>query len=139
MNLDTHCFEELDDINDGELEEGLWQVVWTFFQKRKSRERALDGAGRIVDLYTQPIGDDFYRGIPRQSADHYRTREELIRVSRSPRLVNSMMEYGLLELHPHWPSEWRDHPQAPYRPIVSAFARVRATALREEECREILH
>ena len=130
--MDTCFFEELEDINDAELCDGLWNVVSTYFKKRKSRERALDGAEKIVGLYTKPILDEWYGGIPRQPADHYRTRNELIQISNNPRLVDSMIEYGLLEIHPKWPHKQRDHPQAPYRPIVSEFAQIRASVLLKE-------
>jgi hypothetical protein len=130
--IDTFFFEELEDINDVKLRDGLWSVVSIYFKKRNSIEKALDGAEKIVDLYTEPILDNWYRGLPIQSADHYRTRVELIEISKNPKLIDSLREYGLLEIHPKWPIEQRNHPQAPYRPIVSMFAEVRASAIIEE-------
>lgn len=131
--MDTYFFEELEDTNDNKLRDGLWNVVNIYFKKNKSRERALDGAKKIVNLFTKPILNNWYRGLPIQSADKYRTRNELVEVSKNPKLIDSMREYGLIELHPKWPFEQRNHPQAPYRPVVSIFAEIRASAIREEE------
>ena len=130
--VDTCFFEELDNINDADLRNGLWNVVCIYFTGRKNREQALAGAENIVDLYTKPVVDNLFRGIPRQPADHYRTRAELMTVAKAPNVMDALVEYGLIELHPQWPFAQRSHPQAPYRPVVERFMEIRQSAMADQ-------
>ena len=126
---DNYFFEELEGINDAELYDGLWEVLCSSFRQRKSREKALAGTEKIIDLYLAPVLANFYREVPRQAGGNYRTRSELITVSQNPRLVEMLIEYGFLEPHPKWPFEMWDHSETPYRPVVSQFVEVRAGAI----------
>ena len=121
-SLDTHAFEELFDVDTADLLSHLWRfVVAPNFKGSKQRERANDGIDKIFALYIKPFYDHVYHGKSLDSSDHYRTRAELIKACRSPKLIRIMTEDGFLELHPHWPNYQSDHLQAPYRQIFSRF------------------
>jgi len=117
---DTLFFEELDDIDDSDLHDGLLNFLSFEFNSPKALDRALEATQKILSLYKEPIWNCSGSDIP--PAAHYRTRNEMLRVTKHPRLVDYLTHSELFDLHPKWPVQLRDHPQAPYRPIVEEFA-----------------
>ena len=137
---DTLEFESLEPT-DGPAHDTLVEQLWGFlfypFRGVKKREAALEFTLDIHSLFCDALHErrDDRRDDPWEipSSAHYRTRNELIHAkdhlaNDPPRktslrlrkeVVQALIDYELIQLHPRWPRHLRDHPQAPYRPIVS--------------------
>ncbi|MBI2065947.1 hypothetical protein HYT60_00330 [Candidatus Woesebacteria bacterium] len=118
-----------------------YEAIWDALGLRDGQR---EGADRIIDLYNSADFNDgilivdayswmkpYNREAQRHQADHYRTRSELERVAQDNKLVEKLIDYEILELHPQLrpylitrkeeesrtiigPGHER-HPQAPYR------------------------
>lgn len=133
-SLDTCFFEELEPV-DGPaydfLSEMVWGIIQPLFTNPNTREKAYACAMSIHHLFCQPVYQD---EAQRRSMDHYRTRTEMMKsglfdpvafktINIKPltiqKVINELILSEYIELHPKWPRQLKDHPQAPYRPIVS--------------------
>ncbi len=117
--------QELEDLADWRLMDGLAGIASIYFNKRHVR-KAVDGMMKVVYAFCDSVkGPD--------PARHYKNKAELIKIAGSEKRVQAMINYGLLVQHHKWPMKMADHLQAPYKPNAEVFSEVRRSEIYAEQ------